>query len=255
MAPGQAQERTEGSTAAPTGRRVLLSGPLLGLHLLLVAVLVGTGVAGWWQWQAWQAEQRQDAAARADRDPVPLADVLGADEPLANEDDGIPVEVTGTYAPDDEQLLVSGREVDGRSGSWVLTPLLVSGSDSALLVVRGWTPEPEAPPPPPGEVRETGVLTPSEPGSGEVRADGTVDAVRVPALVDEVGTDLYDAFLVRTGDGADGLVPVDPVAPDPGWSAGLRNLAYALQWWAFGLFGLFWWWRVCADRLSVASAA
>ena len=51
-------------------RRVLSSVPdprLLGLHLLLVVVLAGTGLAGWWQLDAWRHEQADDAAQRADR--------------------------------------------------------------------------------------------------------------------------------------------------------------------------------------------
>lgn len=240
--------------ADPSRRRVLLSAPLLAGHLFLVAVVVGTGVAGWWQWQAWQAEQRDDVAARAALEPVALADVLGPDDPLTNADQGLPVEVVGRYAPTDEQFLVSDREVDGREGYWVLTPLVVDGTDAALLVVRGWSGQAELPPSPTGEVRETGVLAAGEEGPGAVGEDRTIEAVRPPALVGEVDTDLYDAYLVRTGPAAAKLVPVDPVGVEPSWAAGLRNLAYALQWGAFGGFAVFWWWRVCADRLALASS-
>ena len=36
---------------------------------------------------------------------------------------------------------------------------------------------------------------------------------------------------------------------------GLRNLLYALQWWVFGAFALFVWWRHLADTLALESAA
>ena len=231
--------------------------PLLGLHLLLVVVLVGTGLAGWWQLDTWRDAQRDDAAERAGRPPVPLAEVLAPDDPLANEDDGVPVEVVGTYAPRDQQFLVSGRADEGRDGYWVLSPLEVAGTspESALLVVRGWVADPGAlPPVPDGEVRETGVLAPGEEGSGVVQARRVVDAVRIPALVNAVKTDLYSAFLISTSPPAEGLEPVPPPVTDPGWSAGLRNLAYAMQWWAFGGFAVFLWWRMCAEQRSVASA-
>jgi surfeit locus 1 family protein len=236
----------------------LLTRRMLGLHLLLLVVLVGTGVAGWWQLEAWRHEQADDAAGRADREPVALADVLGPDDPLANEDDGVPVEVHGRYGPTEQQFLVSDRAEGGEDGYWVLSPLLVDGitPPSALLVVRGWTTHAGTlPPVPAGDVTETGVLAPGEEGSADVGPDRVVEAVRIPALVNAVDTDLYSAFLVRTGDSpGPGLEPVTPPADDPSWSAGLRNLAYALQWWLFGGFAVFMWWRMCADERSVASA-
>ncbi len=228
---------------------------LLGLHLLLIVVLAGTGLAGWWQLDAWRAEQRNDAAERIDREPVPLADVLGPDDPLANEDDGVPVEVRGTYAPTGQQFLVSGRTDGDQEGYWVLSPLEITGTDpvSALLVVRGWVAsDADLPPVPSGPVRETGVLEAGEEGSADVGADRVIEAVRIPSLVNEVDTDLYGAYLVSTSP-QDGLEPVAPPTPDPGWAAGLRNLAYALQWWCFGGFAIFLWWRMVADLRSVAS--
>jgi hypothetical protein len=35
--------------------------------------------------------------------------------------------------------------------------------------------------------------------------------------------------------------------PEPGTGLAWRNLSYALQWWAFALFGLFFWWRLVRD--------
>jgi hypothetical protein len=80
-----------------------------------------------------------------------------------------------------------------------------------------------------------------------------VDAVRIPALVNAVDGDIYSAFLISTGPPGPGLRAVTPPVGDPTWSAGLRNLAYALQWWLFGGFAVFLWWRICADERSVAS--
>lgn len=237
----------------------LLRRRLLPLHLALVVVLAGTGTAGWWQLDAWRHEQADDVAQRAGLQPVPLAAVLGPDEAFAGEDEGVPVEVEGRYAPAAQQFLVSGREQDGREGFWVLSPLRVDGTapPSALLVVRGWTADPSLPPVPAGPVTETGVLQPGEEGSATVGADRVVDAVRIPALVNAVDGDLYSAFLVRTSTststGGPDLQPVTPPAADPSWSAGLRNLAYALQWWLFGAFAVFLWWRICADERSVDS--
>lgn len=229
---------------------------MLALHGLLVVVVAATGLLGWWQLDAWRSAQAGDVAERLDRAPVALARVLGRDDPLAGEDVGVPVVVEGRYVPAEEQFLVSGRELDGAGGFWVLSPLRVAGAGSSLLVVRGWTDAGDAlPRVPPGPVRETGVLQPGEEGSGAVAAGRVVASVRIPALVGKVRGDLYGAYLVRTETSAADparLEPVPPPADDPAWDVGLRNLAYGAQWWLFGGFAVFMWWRICADRLAAS---
>lgn len=230
---------------------------MVALHVVLVVVLLGTGLLGWWQLDAWRAEQADDAAERLRRAAVPLAEVLGPDEPPAGEDVGVPVVTEGRFAPADEQFLVPRRNADGDDGYWALSPLRVAGTGSSLLVVRGWTARATPlPPVPTGPVRETGVLQPGEEGSGAVSSERIVAAVRIPALVGQTDGDLYGAYLLRTrpqpADPATGLEPVPPSSTGPAGSAGLRNLAYAAQWWVFGIFAVVLWWRMCADRLAVA---
>jgi surfeit locus 1 family protein len=232
---------------------------LLALHGLLVLVLIGTATAGWWQLGAWRAEQSDDVVRRLERDPVPLTEALRPDDPLANEDLGVPVTVRGRYADRQQQFLVAGREQDGEDGFWVLSPLEVAGTDSSLLVVRGWSAEQTLPPVPAGTVEETGVLQMGEEGSGAVLPGRVVTDIRIPALVQETARDLYGAYLLRTAadpaDPATDLATVDPPRPDPSWTAGLRNLAYGIQWWVFGGFAVFVWWRTCVDRVAAISVA
>jgi len=230
---------------------------LLALHALLVVALVGTATAGWWQLSAWRGEQSDDVVRRLERDPVPLTEALRPDDPLANEDLGVPVTVQGRYANRQQQFLVSGREHDGEDGYWVLSPLEVAGTDSSLLVVRGWSAEQTLPAVPTGTVEETGVLLSGEEGSGAVLPGRVVTDIRIPALVQETARDLYGAYLLRTAaDGSDPateLAAVDPPRPDPSWTAGLRNFAYGIQWWVFGGFAVFVWWRTCVDRVAALS--
>ncbi|MBA2739757.1 MAG: SURF1 family protein [Nocardioidaceae bacterium] len=231
---------------------------MLALHALLILVLLGTALLGWWQWDAWRSEQADNATELLGRSPVALSDALGPDDPPAGEDIGIPVVAEGRYAPADEQFLVPRRNTDGKAGYWVLSPLRIEETGSSLLVVRGWTAQASPlPPVPTGPVRETGVLQPGEEGSGTVSPERMVAAVRIPALVGQTGGDLYGAFLLRMqpryADPAAGrLEPVPPPVAGPAWSAGLRNLAYAAQWWVFGGFALVLWWRMCVDRLAAA---
>lgn len=220
--------------------------------MAVLIVVAGTAVAGWWQLDAWRAQRVDEVADRSGRAPVGLADVLQPDAALTGEDVGVPVRVAGAYAPRDAQFLVSGRELDGASGYWVLSPLRVA-SGSSLLVVRGWQPGTGMPPVPAGPVDETGVLLPGEEGAADVGPDRVVASVRIPALVGETGTDLYGAFLLRTrADPVDParLAPVPPPQAEATWGAGLRNLAYAAQWWLFGAFALLLWARACTDRVA-----
>ncbi len=232
---------------------------MLALHALALAVLLGTALMGWWQLDVWRSAQSDDVATRLARPPTPLAEVLGPDDALTGEDVGVPVAVEGRYGPADQQFLVSGRRQAGLDGFWVLSPLRVDATGSSLLVVRGWTPTGTAlPPVPRGQVRETGVLQPGEEGSGAMSAGRVVPAIRIPSLVAEVDRDLYGGYLLRTGGAAAasaGLRAVPVPEPEGSWGVGLRNLAYAAQWWLFGAFAVFLWWRICVDRVAAGRAS
>lgn len=230
---------------------------MLALHLLLVFSLVGTGLLGWWQFDAWQSAQADDSQERSQRPAVALPEVLGPDEAPAGDDVGVPVIAEGRYAPAEEQFLVARPPGDRPAGYWVLSPLRIDATGSSLLVVRGWTAQSAPlPPVPAGRVREVGVLQPGEDGSGAVSEQRVVSAVRIPSLVGETDGDLYGAYLLRTealpGDPARELRLVSPTSAGTSWSAGLRNLAYAAQWWLFGTFAVVLWSRMCADRLATA---
>src|SRR5689334_37523 len=49
------------------------------------------------------------------------------------------VEVRGVYDPTQE-IVLRNRELDGTPGVHILTPLRLSGSDTAVLIDRGWLP-------------------------------------------------------------------------------------------------------------------
>ncbi len=78
--------------------------------------------------------------------------------------------------------------------------------------------------------------------------------MRIADAIQRVDQDLYGAFLVAEraapGSGLAGLDPVTPASlPDPGSGEGLRNLLYGLQWFVFGAFALFVWWRWARDEV------
>jgi surfeit locus 1 family protein len=236
-----------------TSLRAWLSPGLLALHALGIVAVVFCVVMGLWQAGVYDDRQHDEQADKRSVPRVALTDLWTPDEPFLTRFNHRPVTIDGTFAPTADQLWVTGKEHDGQDGAWLVAPLQVDGGDT-MLVVRGWAPEPGAlPEVPAGRVSIDAVLEP-----GETAADSfdpstrTVGAVRIPALINELPYDLYSGFAISTDAAASGgldLVP-PPHPDDVSWTAGLRNLAYALQWWVFGLFAAFMWWRMCTETLD-----
>jgi surfeit locus 1 family protein len=221
-----------------------------GAHLLAL-VLVGTAVAlGVWQYDAWQAHRTAEAADITHAAPLPVTEVLGPDDPFPGDRVGQPVTVSGTWVPGGT-VYVSGRARDGVDGYWVVTPLAVDGGDgSALPIVRGWVADPDqAPAAPTGTATVTGWLQPSE-GTGAVDEDPSDDVLpqlRIADVIQHVDQDLYGAYVVAT-EAEPGLRAADlEQLPEAGTFTGIRNLLYAIEWWFFGLFAAFIWWRWVID--------
>lgn len=238
--------------------RAVLTGRAWAAHLALVVSLLIAVLLGAWQWGAWQAHR-----AAAERDvthaaPQPLDRLLGPDAPLTGNASGHPVTITGHWLPD-ETVEITGR---GAGGSWLVTPVETAGG-SAIPVVRGWrarhTPDPAAPT---GAVTLVGWLQPSEDdptASADPDPDDTaLSQLRIADLVQRVDVDLYGAYAVLDhqrdgGPGGSGLhqARLDQ-QPDAGSWAGARNLFYALEWWFFGCFAAFLWWRWVRDEWEAA---
>jgi cytochrome oxidase assembly protein ShyY1 len=222
-------------------------------HLaMLVCVAIATGL-GLWQLGAWSQHRADAARDLAHERAVPLSTVMSGDSPFPGRSLGRPVSFSGTWLTD-ATVYVSGREHDGRRGYWVVTPVLVSGTQSAMPVVRGWSATTDAATPS-GPVELSGWLEPTE-GSGGVdqdTQDDVIPAMRIASLVELVDADLYSGYVVARDSSTDpgSLKPVQP-AESPGVSAftGLRNLLYAIEWWVFGAFAVFIWVRWCQDSLK-----
>jgi surfeit locus 1 family protein len=183
---------------------------------------------------------------------VPLTEVMGPDDPFPGDRVGQQVSVSGTWL-DDGTVFVSGREREGVDGYWMVTPLgLADGA--ALPVVLGWVAEPDAAPPSPsGEAEVVGWLQPPE-GTGvtdDDPGDDVVPQLRTADLVQLVDQDLYGAYAVAMG-GVAGLPAADLAQlPEAGRFTAVRNLLYGIEWWVFGAFALFVWWRWVRDSTRV----
>jgi cytochrome oxidase assembly protein ShyY1 len=236
----------------------LLAPRLWGLHALAVLATTAAVLLGVWQYDAWSSSREDQAAARAQAKAVPLSRVMSADDPFPGDGVGQPVELSGRWLPD-STVYVEDRELHGRRGVWAVTPVAVcDGGDAcrtapAVLVVRGWAPTVgDAPAPPTGRVDVTGWLQPGE-GSGTTDPDPTDDVIpemRIADAIQHVDQDLYGGY-VMAKQPTPGLTAVTPASlPEVSTFTGLRNLLYAVEWWVFGGFAVFLWWRWCRDELE-----
>jgi surfeit locus 1 family protein len=252
--------------------RRLLSAKLIALHVLGVVATTSAVLLGLWQYDAWQAGRAMAARDLTDVPPAPLDAVLASDATFQGTDVGRPVRFSGQWLPE-ATLLVDRRQHGSAAGMWVVTPVAVCDSPGdcagapAILVVRGRVSAPNGvPAPPTGRVRVTGWLQPSQ-GSGVPDPDPrdkVLPELRIASALQHLDQDLYGGFViaeVSTGsatgeDGSTtGLEPVTPASmPEPDSSTSLRNLLYALEWWVFGGFAAFLWWRWVKDELAARDA-
>ena len=228
-------------------------------HVAMIACVSIATTLGLWQLDAWQTRRADAAVDISNTAPVPLDSVITGDSTFPGRSLGRPVTFSGTWM-NDATLYVADRKLDGRRGFWVVSPVLVTGSSSALPVVRGWSATATSTPPS-GPVQITGWLQATE-GSGPIDEDPTdkvLTGMRLASMVEHVDADLYSAYVVArdvTGAGAaDGTdlrsVSASAVPAVSGFTA-LRNFLYAVEWWIFGAFAFFVWFRWCKDSLEVA---
>lgn len=247
--------------------RGLFTPRFLGLFALLVLVVAATTMLGFWQLGVAQDEGRKQAvAAAAKLERKPLEQVTRPHAPFEAEFSNRPVTATGTYAADG-QVLVVDRRLGSRTGTWVVTPLRLA-SGGTVAVLRGFVDgRPSTPPEPPsGQVTVSGTLGPSEsprPGAAPLPAPQRA-SLDLSALVNEWPGDLYNAVIVAAGETASlgqGTQPIAPAGltrvPPPRLDAGLnlKNAAYAVQWWVFGLFAVWMWWKIVRAERRTATEA
>jgi cytochrome oxidase assembly protein ShyY1 len=147
-------------------------------------------------------------------------------------------------------------------------------SAGAVMVVRGWVPTTSDPATkaPTGRVELTGAVAASEAqdSSGDAAKGRVLQSLRIPTIVHLVDYRVYDAFVVLASSAvappapgstpsgspastpspsaASSTAPIIVPAPSPPTDhAGLRNVAYAFQWWIFAAFTLWMWGRMVLD--------
>lgn len=166
-----------------------------------------------------------------------------------------PVRLRGQWMTD-ASVFLDNRQMNGRPGFFLVTPLRLAGSDRAVLVQRGWAPRDftdrsrvPTVETPAGEVVVEGRLAPPPAKLYELGAadQGPIrQNIDIATLGDTLGLRLLDASVLQTGPTVDGLLREWPRV-----NAGVhKHLGYAVQWFALcALAGLLYlWFQYLAPR-------
>jgi surfeit locus 1 family protein len=239
--------------------------PLKTWRFWIVTLAAFAGAAltcslGFWQWGRAQQrlelqrgiEERASAPAIGGRE---LVEGAGRPELLHRN-----VVLQGRWVAE-RTVYLDNRQMQGRPGFYVVTPLQIAGTGSVVLVQRGWVPrnfaERETLPPvatPDGEVTVRGRIAPAPAKlyefdgaqGGPIRQNLDLAAFR-----EETGLPLIEGSVQQIGPASEGLLRDWPV---PASGAG-KNYGYAFQWWALcGVIVLLYvWFQFIAPRRRQAT--
>jgi surfeit locus 1 family protein len=232
----------------------------------LVSLAAAVGIAGTFALGAWQVDRAQNKLAlqasidaRKALPPVDNQAVLGAAR-LADLMHRAVV-LRGTWLSQ-HTVYLDNRQMHGKPGFYVVTPLQLEGRGWAVPVARGWVQrnfvDREKLPPiqtPPGVIELRGRMAPppaklyefAGTPSGRIRQN--LDLAQWRA---ETGLALLDVAVQQTGEPSDGLLRDWPEAA----SGAEKNYGYAFQWWALSalLAILYVWFQFIAPRRKALHA-
>jgi surfeit locus 1 family protein len=217
------------------------------LLFVLVALIVSAGCVRLGFWQLSRLAERRarnaEVAQRLAGEARPLADIVLRGGPRFTR-----VKVAGRY-DFEREFAIALRPRSGSPGVNIVTPLLVGGSDSAVLVNRGWVYAADGIHAELRRWRENewaevdGYVEPIGTDSGLVSVPGTSSVVRrlnLDSLRLRFPYAIYSVLVVQQRDSgvaraAERGIPVRVSRPtlDDG-----PHLAYAVQWFAFAAVGV-----------------
>ena len=229
----------------------MLSRRFWGAHVLVVLAFLGCLAGSDWQFHVWASSRHAAQAVLTNKPPVALTSIVSAGQAYPGSAIGRPVTVEGSWLPDSTFYVTNQPSpVDsGRRGYWVAT--LVRVGNSALPVVRGWTPATTASAVS-GPVHLSGWLEPSDDSDGVqiTTHPPTYGSLSLAALAQTSPLRLLPGYVAaRAGSpGSAGLVPTGPtVTASIGSTTGLLNFLYGIQWILFAGLSIYLWWRWCRD--------
>lgn len=226
------------------------------LSVLAAGFVVTTTWLGFWQLQrlAQRRAQNAEVIARLADAPIPVRQLTHDSAALHYRR----VRLQGAYDYA-HQIKVTERTRNGSPGVNIVTPLHIAGTDTAVLVNRGWVYAPDGVTVDLAQWREADSLTGTgyarplfKPFPGSPVLPGRPDAFRwldLRALGTRMPFPVYPFVIVLDGDDAPhGQIP--PRVPPPPLDEGPHK-SYAIQWFSFAIIaivGMFFFLRASPDR-------
>jgi surfeit locus 1 family protein len=217
----------------------------LGARLLIIVsftiVALVCGALGLWQLDRLSQRRAANVTALEARSAPPVQ--LEAGGPLGASLEGRQVSAVGRY-DHEYDVVLRGRAYRGAPGVEIVSPLVLEGGRTAVLVNRGFVPTPDAVTVQTDSVREfgrrrvegTALTVPS--GSGEpLERSGRTTWTRLDleALAKRMPYQLAPVYIRQSPDTALPRFPrrLDPLPIDDG-----PHLSYAIQWFAFATMAI-----------------
>lgn len=249
------------------------------LAFLTVSLIIAALFVILSMWQLSSSDQASTVADPAKDRVKPLTEVIKPGEVATATTADHTVEITGSYVPD-STVVIPGRLYDGAEGYWVVSELVISGSEGrwdaakgpmSMAVARGWVESADQVPAAPSEpVTVAGrFLPPEAPLTNADLPDGQLPSLSPAQLTNVWNAPLYSGYIAATAEVPAAVeLPVTEqglLAESAGvLSAELRdlnidqqptdtslnmlNLFYALEWIVFAGFAVFLWWRYVRDE-------
>jgi surfeit locus 1 family protein len=212
---------------------------LLVMALVVAAACVRLGI-----WQLERLSERRAWNSRVlsgqSRPPVPLDSLRGAGADIRYRRTVVEGEYDSTH-----ELVLANRPRRGSPGVHILTPLRRAGSDTGVLVLRGWVYAPDATHAELGRWREDSARAAAgyvqyfdaSPGEGPDVLEGNIlRRLSYNAAAAAVPYPLERYLVVLTA-GADSAAGVPPRLDRPSLGEG-NHMSYAFQWFAFATIAI-----------------
>lgn len=216
--------------------------------LLAILVLAG-GFAFLAQWQLGRAVAEATVESVDSETPVDLTTLLEPMAPQTLTDGGRRVTVTGVWAQ--QSTVVFDKSQDNTDGEWLVHNFMVG--DACLPVVVGFGVDIDL-----GQFividdspsTLSGRLVPSDDIiAGDVQSDHRT-IVAAADLINEWSCEsMYDGYVVLD-EAVDPLDSIPTSPPVPQAVLNWLNVFYAIEWIAFALFALYFWYRLVKDAVE-----
>ena len=231
-----------------------------GITLAALVAAAATFSLGLWQWGRAQQKLTLQASIEARQALPPLEQDVLRVSPRSPDQMHRAVVLHGQWMPR-HTVYLDNRQMHGRPGFYVVTPLRLSDSDAVVLVQRGWVPRhftdraqlPQVETPA-GEVTLQGRIAPAPSKlyefdaapTGSIRQNLDFAAFRA-----ETGLPLVEGSVQQTDAPSEGLLRDWPVPA----SGADKNYGYAFQWWALCgvIFILYVWFQFIVPRRRKAN--